>query len=235
MPKNPLKLKIGYLYPDILQGFCDDANVETFSKRAKWRDIDVQIHTICANEKITASKFDFFYIGGNSAEALNIAMPFLKQNQNELKTASMSSVPMLAVNSGYLAFGNSYQLRNFPKQDGLGILNVDSVVNKKYLRGNVVGTCNFLNNKTVVGFENHTIATFLKKDTVPFLTLKKGFGNNEKDKGEGARVYNTIGTYISSPILAQNPHLCDFLLAVALRVKYKSKIPLTRLKDDIEW
>ena len=65
MPKNPLKLKICYLYPDILQSFCDDANVETFVKRAIWRNIDVQIDKICANDRITASKYDFYYIGFN--------------------------------------------------------------------------------------------------------------------------------------------------------------------------
>ena len=234
MPKNSLKLKVGYLYPDILQSFCDDANVETFAQRAKWRNIEIEVNKICANDKIAASKYDFYYIGGNNPDVLNTALPYLRQNQDELRVASLSSVPMLAVNSGYQLFGNLYQLKNLPQQEGLGILNVDSVANKKFFRGNLVGTCSFLNNKTIVGYENHGIVTFLRKDTKPFLTVKKGCGNNGKDKTEGARVYNTIGTYISSPILAQNPHFCDFLLAVAIRVKYKCKIPITRLKDDIE-
>ena len=234
MSKNPLKLKIGYLYPDILQSYCDDANVEIFARRAKWRDIDVQVHAINANDKISASRFDFYYIGGDNADALELALPYIEQNKDELKVASMASVPMLAVNMGYLVFGNFFQFHNCPQREGLGILNVDSVTGKKYFRGNVTGTCSFLNGKTIVGFENHGTTTYLKDDAVPFITLQKGLGNNGKDKTEGARAYNTIGTYISSPILAQNPHFCDFLIAAALRVKYKCKIPITRLKDDIE-
>ena len=235
MPKNPLKLKIGYLYPDFLQSFCDDANVEIFAKRAKWRDIDVQIQTINANDKISASRFDFYYIGGNRADALDLALPYIRQNKDELKIASMSSIPMLAVNMGYLVFGNFFQFHNCPQREGLGILDVDTITSKKLLRGNIIGTCAFLGNKTVMGFENHTTATYLREDALPFITIQKGFGNNDKDKEEGARSYNTIGTYLSGPILAQNPHFCDFLIAAALRIKYKCKIPITRLKDDIEW
>ena len=39
MSKNPLKLKIAYLYPDILESFCDRANVEAFKYRANLRDV----------------------------------------------------------------------------------------------------------------------------------------------------------------------------------------------------
>lgn len=235
MPKNPLKLKVAYLYPDILQSFCDDANVETFVQRAKWRDIDVTVHNICANDKVQSARFDFYYIGGNNIDALNIVLPYIKQNEDELKVASMSAVPMLAVNSGYQVFGNYFQLHNSPKMEGLKILDVNSIANKKYFRGNIAGSCSFLNNRTIAGFESHGIATYLKDNVAPFLILQSGYGNNGKDKTEGARINNTIGTYISGPLLAQNPHLCDFFISNALRIKYKCRIPLTKLKDDIEW
>ena len=79
------------------------------------------------------------------------------------------------------------------------------------------------------------ILTYLSQGVGHFLTLKTGHGNNGRDKTEGARIYNTIGTYIISPLLAQNPNLCDFLIATSLRIKYKCRVPLTRLCDDIEW
>lgn len=235
MSKNSLKLKIAYLYPDILHGFCDKMNIETFCKRALWRDIDTQIYEIQANEKIQASKFDFYYIGGSNLLALSTALKNLKQNKDELKVAQMSQVPMLAVNCGYLLFGNFYQLHNKPQVEAIKLLDVDAIAGKKQLNGNLIGTCEFLKNKTVVGYENHGILSYLKTQVSPFLILKKGKGNNGRDKTEGARYINTIGTNITSPILAQNPHLCDFLLATALKIKYKCRVPLTQLYDDIEW
>ena len=232
---NPLKLKTGYLYPDILQGFSDDANVEAFAMRARWRDINVSIHKICTNEKIISTKYDFFYIGGSNTRSLEEALFSLKQNELELKTAAVANVPMLAVNCGYLLFGNYYQLHNQSQVEALGILNVDSIAGKNHCFGSVFGVCEFLKNKTVVGYENHGVSTYLKQGVAPFLTLQKGKGNNPKSRTEGARFNNVIGTYLTSPILAQNPHLTDFLISTALRIKYKCRIPLTPLCDDIEW
>ena len=235
MSNNPLKLKVAYLYPDVLQSFCDKANVEIFCKRASWRDIDVQVYEINANEKVSASKFDFYYIGGSNQSGLEDALKYLKQNEQELKIAAVSQVPMLAVNCGYQLFGNFYQMHNRPQIEGLKILDVDSIAGKKQHYGNISGICEFLKNKTVAGFENHGMLSYLKTGVSPFLTIQKGQGNNGRDKTEGARFNNVVGTYITSPILAQNPHLCDFFLATALRVKYKCRIPLTPLCDDIEW
>lgn len=232
---NTLKLKIAYLYPDILHGFSDLANVETFQTRAKWRDIDIQVNFINSNDKVQASKYDFYYIGGCNTQNLEYALYYLKQNEDEIKVACASGVPILAVNCGYLLFGNYYQLHNKNKVEGLKILDVDSIAGKSHHWGNLYGTCEFLKNKVVAGFENHGILSYLNQNAAPFLKLHSGLGNNGRDKTEGARFNNVIGTYITSPILTQNPHLCDFFIATALRIKYRCRIPLTPLCDDIEW
>lgn len=235
MSKNALKLKIAYLYPDILQGFSDLANVETFATRARWRDIDVQVTCINSNERVQSSKYDFYYIGGTNIRSLEHALYYLQQNEDEIRVAAMSGVPILAVNCGYLLFGNFYQLHNKAQVEGLKILDVNSIAGKVHHWGAISGSCEFLKNKIVAGFENHGILSFLKQNAVPFLSLHSGLGNNGKDRTEGARFNNVIGTYITSPLLAQNPHLCDFFIATALRIKYRCRIPLTPLCDDIEW
>ena len=79
MCANALKLKIAYLYPDILHGFSDLANVETFVTRARWRDIDVQVNYINSNDKVQSSKYDFYYIGGTNTRNLEHALYFLQQ------------------------------------------------------------------------------------------------------------------------------------------------------------
>lgn len=235
MSKNPLRLKIAYLYPDILQNFCDRANICAFLRRAQLRDIDAGVVEIYSNDKIQSSKFDFYYIGGSNILSLDNAITHLQDNADELRVASISEVPMLAINCGYMLFGNFYQLHNQNKTEGIKILDIDTIAGKKHHWGNMYGICEFLDNKTIAGFENHGMLTYLNTGVSPFLTLRKGKGNNGEDKTEGARFNNVIGSYITSPILAQNPHLCDFFIATALRVKYKCRIPLTPLSDDIEW
>ena len=235
MSSNPLKLKIAYLLPDVLESFCDEANVKAFLWRANLRGIDVQIYNVLEHEKIQSTKYDFYYIGGSNSENLEKALLSLKTNKDELHIASSAGIPMLAVNCGYQLFGNFYQLHNKTRLEGLKLLDVDSIASKKPFFGPVTGICNFLKNKTIAGFENHSIKTYLRPSAAPFLTIKKGLGNNAEDKTEGARNNNVIGTYLTSALLPQNPHFCDFLIAVALRIKYKCKVPLTPLCDDIEW
>ena len=82
MSKNPLKLKIAYLYPDILESFCDRANVEAFKYRANLRDVEVNIYEINDYEKISASKYDFYYIGGSNTSSLEVALGHLEKNKD---------------------------------------------------------------------------------------------------------------------------------------------------------
>jgi len=233
LSKNPLKLRVAYLYPDILQGFCDKANVDAFCQRAFWRNIEVEADEIKINTKIQNAKYDFFYIGGSNIEKMDFCFKHLKNNLQELVVASASNVPMLAVNCGYILFGNEYQLNNSVKKEGLKILDVVSYPSKIPFYSRISGDCKFLKKKTVIGFENHIMQTKLNKGVEPFLTLKQKSHNDEKT--EGAMYKNVIGTYITSPLLAQNPHLCDFFIAMSLAVKYKCKVPLVKLCDDIEW
>lgn len=235
MSKNPLKLKIAYLYPDILQNLCDKSNVEVFQKRAQWRDIQVSVQMINKNDKIQLNKFDFFYIGGSNIEQLPVAIKYLNQNKEEIAIASAMNIPILAVDCGYILLGNYFQLHNTVQIDGVGVLDVDSIATNYRYTSSVVGTCEFLQSKSIAGHENHSMISYLKSGVSPFIALSRGYGNNAKDKTEGARFNNTIGTYITSPLLAQNPHFADFLISQALRIKYKCRIPLTPLCDDIEW
>lgn len=186
MSKNPVKLKIAWLYPDVLQGYSDKINVEAFYKRAKWRDIDIELSKIKTDDLISASKYDFYYIGGTNTDNLQIAQKYLSQNAVELKIASDSCVPIFAVHCGYLLLSTSYQLNDEVQSRGLDILSASAIEDDNRHYGYVKGECDFLNNKIIAGFENHNLVSYLSFDAKPFLRLKKGDGNNAKDKTEGA-------------------------------------------------
>lgn len=238
MQRNSLKLKIGYLYPELLQGFCDEANVGAFILRAKERGIKTTLVRINAGQNILTSKAigncDFYYIGGSNIKILVDAYDYIVQNRENLRKDALRGIPMLAVYSGFMLFGASFQLKNQPRKKGFGILSAEFEMTEERIFGTVLGTCDFIAKETIAGFENHTVKARLKPATSPFLIIQKGTGNNFKDNIEGARFNNVIGTFLTSPILAQNPKLCDYLIATALRVKYKTKIPLAPMCNDVE-
>lgn len=231
MLKNPLKIKIAYLYPDLLQGYCDRANIDVFKFRANERNIEVEVDEIKNNDKITTSKYDFYYISGTNIEVLDTCAKKIMNNYTQLNIAAESMVPMLAINCGYILFGRNYQLDNSTVQNGLSILNTTTSMAQNTIYSKVVGRCEFLKQyEEIAGFIHSYTDTTIDEntDTKPFLTLRNG-------KTEGARYNNVIGTNITSPILAHNPYFCDYLITKALKIRYKCNIPLTKLTDDIEW
>ncbi|GAG33599.1 unnamed protein product, partial [marine sediment metagenome] len=115
-------------------------------------------------------------------------------------------------------------------------------------------------NTNLVGFENHSGNTFIENlssssergpakcgdssdggtteinsATFPLGKVIKGFGNNGKDKTEGAVYKNVFGCYLHGSLLPKNPHFADLLIKKALEVKYKKKIELKPLDDSLEW
>ena len=53
--------------------------------------------------------------------------------------------------------------------------------------------------------------------------MKKGYGNDIKDKFEGIHYKNFFGTYLLGPLLIRNPYLLDYILSNFLGDKYKEK------------
>ena len=227
MSKNPLRLKIAYLYPDFLQGFCDKANLDVFKIRAKARNINVEIEEIKNDDKINSLKYDFYYISGSNTEALSVTNKHLKNNYSQLLIAAEDNTPMLAIHCGYILFGKEFQLNNSPLRKTIGIFDASTKMMQNNEFCKVSGEFDILKNN-IAGYVNHNTETILGEDAKPFLNMKKG-------KTEGCIYKNAIGTYITSPLLAQNPHLCDLLISQCLQNRYKCQIPLAKLMDDIEW
>ena len=86
----------------------------------------------------------------------------------------------------------------------------------------------------LVGFENHSGKTYLKKGALPLGTVSVGFGNNGEDKLEGCIYKNAIGCYMHGSLLPKNTHLADWLLKTALDIRYKKDHSLDPLDDELE-
>ena len=93
---------------------------------------------------------------------------------------------------------------------------------------------NFLNPDTLVGFENHSGATYLEGKSAPLGSIIVGNGNNGKDGFEGGRFMNVFGTYLHGSLLPKNPHFADYLISLALEKRYGEKIVLSSLDDEYE-
>ena len=226
------KLSLAHICPNLLNFYGDSGNVVALKKRCEWRGISLDVVEVNEKECIPA-EHDVYFIGGSSPQCQTIAAKWLIENKSALKSACDSGAVIFAISEGLQLLGNYYQYKNQEKVEGLGILDIYSVEDDDKFVGNVTAECDLVNPKEIVGFENHTMKTYLNNEK-PLSKVIIGQGNNKSDKTEGVRKNNLFGTYLHGPFLPKNPHFTDYLIGLALEKKYGKKINLETLNDEIE-
>ena len=230
-----MKLTLGYFYPQELNLYGDNGNVEILCSRARARNIDTDVLEIGPGTKLALDaikKINLAFMGGGPdsgqksmyEDLLKVKGPFLK---DYIESGGVG----LFVCGSYQLLGHYYKSADGNILNGLGVFDLYT---ESFGRdaprciGNVVcEVCPELKNDvifksvnkigtTLVGFENHGGRTYLGKKMSPLAKVFAGSGNNGEDKTEGVLYKNSIGTYLHGPVLSKNPHLADYLLAKGL-------------------
>jgi len=217
-------LRIGHLYPKLLNIYGDGGNIITLKNRAEWRGINVIIDEINSGDA-AISEHDIYFIGGGQ-DLQQIEVSKELQRHKEFLTAERDrGAVFLGICGGYQLLGHYYQPHEGERLMGISLMDAYTVAGNKRFIGNVTVEWN---NDTLVGFENHSGLTYLQGDTKPIGTMIVGNGNNGQDKTEGGRYKNVFGTYMHGSFLPKNPKFADYLLELALGEK------LEPLDDKIE-
>lgn len=232
-----MKLRIAYLYPELMNIYGDRGNILCFLKRCQWRGIETEVKKITLKDPLLPGNFDFYFAGGGQDKEQILVAKDLQTKKKSLKEEADRGVPMLLICGSYQLFGHYFKTFDDKKLLGISVLDCYTVASKKRKIGNVmVKPDKSIIKNYLLGFENHSGNTFLKSDsqTQPLGKVIKGFGNNGKDKTEGAIYKNVLGTYLHGPILPKNPALADFLIKKALETKCQKKITLKPLDNKSE-
>ena len=243
-------LRIGWLYPELMSTYGDRGNIICLQKRCEWRGIDVKILRLDFGFRISdLEACDMLFMGGaQDTQQKIVSGDFSKEKVKALKTMVEDNTPGLYVCGAYQFLGKYYKDADGKVIDGLGILDLyteNPGESFPRLIGNIVIKPMIHDSKfmiqVIVGFENHGGRTYLGKNIEPLGKVTIGFGNNGKDKTEGAVYKNSFGTYLHGPILPKNPHFADHLIKLALEKKYLPYLPrrkagqLSPLDDSLEW
>ncbi len=210
-------IKIGHLYPKLLNIYGDIGNIITLQKRCRWRGINVIVDEIGVGESIT--NHDIYFIGGGQDIQQIEVSKELQKHKEFLTSERDRGAVFLGICGGYQLMGHYYQPHNGDKLEGISLLDAYTVAGNKRFIGNVTVQINQITPNTLVGFENHSGLTYLQGDTKPIGNVIVGNGNNGADKTEGARYKNVFGTYLHGSFLPKNPHFADYLLELALGEK----------------
>ena len=238
---NKYMLKIGWLYPQLMNTYGDRGNIIVLTRRCEWRDIAVEVQYLNEGFAVKDLKAcDLLFMGGAQDKQQQIVAKDLnKEKVKALSEMIEDETPGLYICGAYQFLGKYYKEADGTIINGLGIFDLyteNPGTDLKRLIGNIA--VDFLDEKkytrTLVGFENHGGRTYLGKDIKPLARVITGFGNNGTDKTEGAIYKNSFGSYMHGPVLPKNPFLADLLIQKALEKKLGEKEELKKLDDTIE-
>lgn len=211
-------IKILQLYPREMNIYGDWGNVLTLQKRLQWRGYAVELlqhHPGAAFPK----DVDLVVGGGGQDSGQDVIQDDLAKIGPQLHALADAGMPMLMVCGLYQLFGRFFQTADGRTINGIGMFGAKTVAGPTRLIGNVVIKSQW---GEIIGYENHSGLTYLDKGQPPLGYVKKGDGNNGKDKTEGAIYKNVIGSYLHGSLLPKNPVLADYLIAQAVINKYGS-------------
>lgn len=244
-----MELTITHLYPDDMNLYGDLGNIITLKRRCELRGINVNIHKANKNESIDNIQTDIYFLGGGQDhDQLRVFGDLLLSKKNKLTQDLEDGVPMLAICGGYQLLGEYFLDSRGNKIEGIGFLPLETVAPGPELKQRAIG--NLITRltadspilkhpsglSTLVGFENHSGRTRLKKNgsAKPLGTVLIGEGDNEDGYSDGVIYKNTIGSYMHGSLLPKNPHLADFIILQALNRRYGTNTKLAVLDDNLE-
>lgn len=233
-PSRPLC--IVHVFPELLNLYGDGGNPKVLLNRCLWRGIPAQVVAVSHGQAVDFARADIVFLGGGPDREQRLASEALRGMRDELATYVEDDGVLLAICGGYQILGHEWLLAD-ETMPGLGIVDVSTrrVEGAARIIDNIVIDSPFAE-CPVVGFENHAGRTFIGRDMRPFGKVLNagGHGNNDRDRADGVRYRNVIGTYLHGPLLGKNPEVADHLIRVALERRLGHAVELPPLDDAVE-
>jgi CobQ-like glutamine amidotransferase family enzyme len=220
------RLRLVWVYPDLLSTYGDRGNLLVLRRRARLRGIDVESFEVNSDQPVPRQG-DIYLMGGGEDLPQILAARRLRADGGLAAAAGQGAV-LFAVCAGYQVIGAEFGGVDGEPVSGLGILDIRSGRGERRGVGEIVADVDpELGVPRLTGFENHQGVTSLGPGARPLARVTLGVGNG--DGTEGAYAGKVLGTYLHGPVLVRNPGLADLLLGWAAG-------PLTPLDEaDEEW
>lgn len=231
-----MKVVICHLYPDQMSIYGDRGNIITLARRAEWSGLEVELRRVDLREHPDLLDVDIIFIGGGQdKEQSLIAQDLANLKAHSLADAIEDGVALLAVCGGYQLLGRYFKTGAGTTLPGIGIFDAWTVAGNWRCIGDVIVESSVGGQqRTLVGFENHSGKTYLGERGGPLGRVVFGYGNNAEDGLEGAVYRNAFGTYLHGSLLPKNPWFADHLIRCAVERRYGAAHELTPLDDTIE-
>jgi lipid II isoglutaminyl synthase (glutamine-hydrolysing) len=227
------KLRLGHLYPALMNIYGDRGNILTLQRRCRLRGIELEVVALEVGDALAPDGFDMLIMGGAQDNEQRLVAEDLQATKGTLVDAVQDGVVFLGVCGGYQLSGLFYRGLDGTELRGAGVFDLFTLhpgPKATRLIGNLSAQWE---GGTLAGFENHGGRTYLGPGTEPLAKVIHGHGNDGQSGFEGARYKNAFGCYLHGPLLPKNPAFADHLISLALQRKY-GEATLALLDDALE-
>lgn len=225
-----MQIKLIHLFPELLNLSGDRGNITVLEKRCRLRGISLEVVPLPFEDAVSLRDADLVYLGNGSEKDYPRIVAKLKEAEPELLAFRERDGVLLAVGNSYPMLGTTFPVLS-EEQPGIHLMDIKTIPSDIRMTGNASVNTPF---GVLVGFENHTGITRLGASVTPLGTVLSGFGNNSDDRTEGAMFKNIFGTYLTGPLLPNNPEFADLLIDKAIRQKYNHFEGLSPLSSELE-
>jgi CobQ-like glutamine amidotransferase family enzyme len=229
-------LRVCSLYPELMNIYADRGNIAVLRARCEWRGIGFELAGASLGDGLDPDAHDLFYMGGGQdRDQALVARDLVATKRDALHAATDRGAALLAVCGAYQLLGESYAMGG-EELPGIGLCDLRTV---REPGPRLIGNCAIEADvgsgpRVIAGFENHGGRTYLGPAATPLGRVLRGFGNNGRDRHEGIRRQNMLGTYLHGPLLPKNAWLADRLIQLALARRERAEPELTPLEDSLE-
>jgi CobQ-like glutamine amidotransferase family enzyme len=212
-------VNILHLYYDLMNLYGEYGNIIALRDAFKQQGIEVNIDKKSLGDTIDFMKYDIVYIGEGSEFNQELVRQDILKYKDDINQYIEKNKILIATGNSYELFGDKID-----DKEALGIFHFksffktittdvgDRIVNEEIMDVDFLGS-------PIVGFVNRNSVNDIKDGYL--FKVRKGYGNDIKDKFEGIHYKNFFGTYLLGPLLIRNPYLLDYILSDFLGDKYK--------------
>lgn len=202
--------------------YGDWGNTLVLKRRLEWHGYGVELLSYNPGD-VFPMDVDLIVGGGGQDSGQDTIQADLLQIGPKLKALADNDVPMLMICGLYQLFGRFFQTREGQIIEGIGLFDLETHGGDTRMIGNILTKSDLFGE--IIGYENHSGATYLAKTVKPFGRVYRGAGNNGRDATEGAIYHNVIGTYLHGSLLPKNPLVADWLIEQAVVRKFGAFSP----------
>jgi lipid II isoglutaminyl synthase (glutamine-hydrolysing) len=226
-------LRLGHLYPSLMNIYGDRGNILCLQRRCRLRGIALEVTPLEIGEPLAPDAFDILFMGGAQDHEQRLVADDLLATKGALVEAVQDGVVFLGVCGGYQLSGRFYRGAEGEEMRGAGVFDLFTLHPGPKARRLIGNLSARWEGGTLAGFENHGGRTYLGAGAQPLAKVIHGFGNDGRSGYEGARFRNAFGCYLHGPVLPKNPAFADKLISLALQ-RHFGDGSLKALNDSLE-